>query len=61
MKIKIRHPLRPITFKIEEELLKELDLFCINERIDRSVAIREAIKSYLKMMRSKGGLDDDNK
>jgi len=48
MEIKIRHTLRPITFKIEEELLQELDLFCINRRVDRSVIIREAIKFYLK-------------
>jgi metal-responsive CopG/Arc/MetJ family transcriptional regulator len=45
MKIK---PLRSVTFKLEEELLQELDLFCMNRKVDRSVIIREAIKSYLK-------------
>jgi len=46
--MKIRPPLRAVTFKIEEDLLHELDLFCINRRVDRSVIIREAIKFYLK-------------
>jgi len=40
--------MRAITFKVEEELLQKLDLFCVNHKIDRSVVIREAIKLYLK-------------
>jgi len=40
--------MRAITFKLEEELLEKLDLFCANHKIDRSVVIRKAIESYLK-------------
>ncbi|QXJ27098.1 Transcriptional regulator, RHH [Saccharolobus shibatae B12] len=39
--------LRVITFKVEEELLVKLDLYCINNRKIRSEVIREAIKFYL--------------
>jgi metal-responsive CopG/Arc/MetJ family transcriptional regulator len=39
---------RVVTFKIDEELLTELDLYCINNKLDRSQVIRDAIKFYLK-------------
>ncbi|WP_338601033.1 ribbon-helix-helix protein, CopG family [Sulfolobus tengchongensis] len=39
--------LRVITFKVEEELLVKLDLYCINNRKIRSEVIREAIEFYL--------------
>jgi len=54
MEIKIRHTLRPITFKIEEELLQELDLYAINNKLDRSSVIRQAIDFYLSHMKHRG-------
>ncbi|PVU76239.1 CopG family transcriptional regulator [Sulfolobus islandicus] len=39
--------MRIVTFKLEEELLQQLDLYCINNKLDRSSVIREAIKFYL--------------
>ena len=44
--------LRVITFKIDEELLTKLDLYCVNNRLYRSEVIREAIEFYLKFKRS---------
>ncbi|ACP36033.1 CopG domain protein DNA-binding domain protein [Sulfolobus islandicus L.S.2.15] len=41
--------MRVITFKVNEELLRELDLYCINNKLVRSEVIREAIKLYLNM------------
>lgn len=41
--------MRTIAFKIEEELLRELDLYAHNSRNTRSDIIREAIKLYLSM------------
>ena len=38
-----------MTFKLDEELLEKLDLFCINNRLFRSEVIREAIKLYLSI------------
>nr|WP_083477066.1 ribbon-helix-helix protein, CopG family [Sulfuracidifex metallicus] len=35
--------MRVVTFKLEEELLQQLDLYCINSRNTRSEIIREAI------------------
>jgi len=39
--------MRIVTFKLEEELLQQLDLYCINNKLDRSSVIRQAIKFYL--------------
>jgi metal-responsive CopG/Arc/MetJ family transcriptional regulator len=39
--------MRIVTFKLEEELLRQLDLYCINNKQVRSEVIREAIKLYL--------------
>jgi len=40
--------MRVVTFKLEEELLEQLDLYCINNKLDRSSVIRQAIKFYLR-------------
>jgi len=39
--------MRVITFKVNEELLRELDLFAANNRLYRSEVIRAAIEFYL--------------
>jgi metal-responsive CopG/Arc/MetJ family transcriptional regulator len=39
--------MRVVTFKLEEELLEQLDLYCINNAKERSEVIREAIRFYL--------------
>jgi metal-responsive CopG/Arc/MetJ family transcriptional regulator len=39
--------MRVVTFKIEEELLQQLDLYCVNNAKERSEVIRTAIKFYL--------------
>ena len=39
--------MRVVTFKIEEELLRKLDLYAVNNRLTRSDAIREAISILL--------------
>ena len=39
--------LRVITFKIDEELLEELDQYCREVRVHRSEIIRRAIRYYL--------------
>ena len=39
--------MRVVTFKLDEELLRKLDLYCANNRLVRSEVIREAIKFYL--------------
>ncbi|ACR42198.1 ribbon-helix-helix protein, CopG family [Saccharolobus islandicus] len=44
--------MRVITFKLEEELLQELDLYAINRKMCRSEIIREAIKLYLSIKKS---------
>ena len=36
-----------VTFKVDEELLKVLDLYCVNNKLHRSEVIRDAIKLYL--------------
>nr|WP_011225132.1 ribbon-helix-helix protein, CopG family [Sulfolobus islandicus]CAG38167.1 putative CopG protein [Sulfolobus islandicus] len=41
--------MKVVTFKIEEELLQELDLYAINSRNTRSEIIREAINLYLSI------------
>jgi metal-responsive CopG/Arc/MetJ family transcriptional regulator len=40
--------LRVVTFKIDSELLKELDRYCIFNRMSRSEAIRKALILMLK-------------
>nr|WP_011114803.1 ribbon-helix-helix protein, CopG family [Sulfolobus islandicus]AAK06925.1 ORF61 [Sulfolobus islandicus] len=44
--------MRVIAFKLEEELLQELDLYALNSRSTRSEIIREAIKLYLAIKKS---------
>jgi len=44
--------MRIVTFKLEEELLQQLDLYCINNKLVRSSVIREAIKLYLSNYKS---------
>lgn len=44
--------MRVVTFKLEEELLQQLDLYCINSRNTRSEIIREAINLYLSIKKS---------
>jgi metal-responsive CopG/Arc/MetJ family transcriptional regulator len=46
--------MRIVTFKIEEELLQQLDLYCINNKLVRSEVIRDAIKLYLSCMYPRG-------
>jgi len=48
MKIRFDTRMRAVTFKLEEELLQELDLYAINNNLDRSSVIRKAIEFYLK-------------
>jgi metal-responsive CopG/Arc/MetJ family transcriptional regulator len=43
--------MRIVTFKLDEELLQQLDLYCVNHKLVRSEAIREAIKLYLSYKR----------
>ncbi|AAY80724.1 ribbon-helix-helix protein, CopG family [Sulfolobus acidocaldarius] len=40
--------MRVITFKVDEDLLQELDLYAINSKSSRSEIIREALIRYLK-------------
>jgi len=44
--------MRVVTFKLDEELLRKLDLYCANNRRERSSVIREAIKLYLSNYKS---------
>jgi len=44
--------MRVVTFKVSEDLLELLDLYCINNKLERSEVIRDAIKFYLS---HKGG------
>jgi len=37
----------PISIKIDVELLKQLDVFAVNQRKSRSEVVREAIRFYL--------------
>jgi metal-responsive CopG/Arc/MetJ family transcriptional regulator len=39
--------MRVVTFKVDEELLELLDLYCINSKLHRSEVIRDTIKLYL--------------
>lgn len=40
--------MKVVTFKIDEELLQELDLWAQIEGVSRSELIREAVKRYLR-------------
>jgi metal-responsive CopG/Arc/MetJ family transcriptional regulator len=42
-------PVRVVTFKVEEELLRELDSFARLKGVTRSEVIRKAIELYLKL------------
>jgi metal-responsive CopG/Arc/MetJ family transcriptional regulator len=44
--------MRVITFKVNEELLRELDLFAANNKLYRSEVIRAAIEFYLSNYKS---------
>ena len=44
--------MRVVTFKIEEELLSDLDYYCLIRNTIRSVVIRRAIKWYLDRERN---------
>jgi len=44
--------MRVVTFKLDEELLRKLDLYCANNRRERSSVIREAIKLYLSIKKN---------
>ncbi|WP_061992170.1 ribbon-helix-helix protein, CopG family [Sulfolobus acidocaldarius] len=46
--------MRVVTFKLDEELLRKLDLYCANNRLVRSEVIRDAIEFYLRSMHPKG-------
>ena len=48
--------MRVVTFKIEEELLAQLDLYAINKRISRSEVIREALERFLKEKKAAAGI-----
>ncbi len=41
--------MRVVSFKLDEELLQQLDLYCVNHKLTRSEAIREAIELYLRL------------
>lgn len=47
--------MRVVTFKIEEELLQELDLYAVNSRNTRSEIIREALIKYLREKKAAAG------
>jgi CopG family transcriptional regulator/antitoxin EndoAI len=44
--------MRVVTFKLDEELLRKLDLYCANNRLFRSEVIRAAIEFYLSNYKS---------
>lgn len=43
-----KESLRTVSFKVEPELLQELDIYALNHGMTRSDAIREAIKLLVK-------------
>ncbi|MDT7875345.1 MAG: ribbon-helix-helix protein, CopG family [Sulfolobaceae archaeon] len=47
--------MRVITFKLEEDLLQELDLYAVNSRVTRSEVIREALIKYLREKKAAAG------
>ena len=44
--------MRVVAFKLDEELLRKLDLYCANNRRERSSVIRAAIEFYLSNYKS---------
>ncbi len=52
--------MRVVAFKLEEELLQQLDLYCINTKQVRSEVIREAIKLYLSIKKIKKNFVEEN-
>jgi len=58
--------MRIVTFKLEEDLLEQLDLYCINNKLDRSSVIRQAIRFYLscrkgRVYRINGSIEENYK
>jgi Ribbon-helix-helix protein, copG family. len=53
--------MRIVTFKVDEELLELLDLYCVNNKLHRSEVIRDAIKLYLSngIENKEGGVYND--
>ncbi len=53
--------MRIVTFKVDEELLKVLDLYCVNNKLHRSEVIRDAIRLYLSkgIENKEGGVESD--
>jgi metal-responsive CopG/Arc/MetJ family transcriptional regulator len=47
--------MRVVSFKLDKELLQQLDLYCVNHKLTRSEAIREAIELYLRLKLKKEG------
>ncbi|WP_338604973.1 ribbon-helix-helix protein, CopG family (plasmid) [Sulfolobus tengchongensis] len=43
--------MRVVTFKVDEELLRQLDLYALNNRVSRSEVIREALELLLREKR----------
>ncbi|WP_369611671.1 ribbon-helix-helix protein, CopG family [Sulfurisphaera javensis] len=48
--------MRVVTFKVEEDLLQQLDLYALNNRISRSEIIREALIRYLSEKKAAAGI-----
>ena len=48
--------MRVVTFKVEEKLLLELDLYALNSRLSRSEIIREALERYLREKKAAAGI-----
>jgi len=46
IKVKLNTEMRVLTFKLEEDLLKKLDLYAVKLGVTRSDVIREALKLY---------------
>ena len=58
--------MRVVTFKLDEELLRKLDLYCANNRLVRSEVIRDAIEFYLscrkgRVYRINGSIEENYK
>jgi len=52
--------MRVVSFKLDDELLQQLDLYCINYKQVRSEVIRDAIKSYLSNKKIKKNSIEEN-
>lgn len=48
--------MRVVTFKVEEKLLSEVDLYALNSRLSRSEIIREALERYLREKKAAAGI-----